>query len=124
MRREFSSRRTQDGTSERWTRADGSGRTLVRDRSGRVRRGHAATGRASSSAASASTRLTDARGLLERQARRTIAENPGFDPAQLRAFTAYAILRDLLDTPSAAALRAAAYRELAGTPGLRPPATR
>ena len=77
------------------------------------------TSRASSSAPSASTRLTDARGLLERQARRTIAENPGFDPAQLRAFTAYAILRDLLDTPSAAALRAEAYRELARTPGLR-----
>ena len=65
------------------------------------------------------TRLTDAHGLLVRQARRTIAYNPGFDPAQLRAFTAYTILRDLLDTPSAAALRAAAYRELARTPGLR-----
>ena len=36
VRREFSSRRTPDGTEERWTRADGSGRTLVRDRAGRV----------------------------------------------------------------------------------------
>ena len=122
VRREFTSRLAlapvKAGTEERWTRADGSGRTLVRDRSGRVvedtrRKAGFVVG------SETVTRLTDIRGLLARQSRRTIAENPGFDPAQLRAFTAYRILRDVLGTPSAAALRAEAFRALAATPGLR-----
>jgi hypothetical protein len=122
VRREFTSRLAlapvKAGSEERWTRADGSGRTLLRDRSGRVVED---TRRTAGFVVGSETvtRLTDARGLLRRQARRTIAENPGFDPAQLRAFTAYRILRDLLDTPSAAALRAEAFRTLAATPGLR-----
>jgi hypothetical protein len=122
VRREFTSRLAlapvKAGTEERWTRADGSGRTLVRDRSGRVvedtrRKAGFVIG------ADRVTRLTDARGRLERQARRAIAQYPDVDPTQMRAFTAYTILRDLLDTPSAAALRAEAFRTLAATPGLR-----
>ena len=94
VRREFTSRLAlapvKAGTEERWTRADGSGRTLVRDRSGRVvedtrRKAGFVVGSETRHAASRTSR-----GLLERQTRRTIAENPGFDPAQLRAFTAYA----------------------------------
>ena len=48
-----------------------------------------------------------------------IAENPGFDPAQLRAFTAYRVLHDVLGTPLPGAVRAEAYRTLAAAPGLR-----
>jgi hypothetical protein len=122
VRREFSTRlaiaAARFGTEERWTRADGSGRTLVRDRSGRVVE-DARKPKGFRIGRETVPRLTDAAGLLERQARAATDEYPGFDAAQLRAFTAYTILRDLLDTPSAAELRAAAYRELARTPGLR-----
>ncbi len=127
VRRRFTARQAvaavHEGVEERWTRADGSGRVLVRDRAGRVVEdaklpaGEFWIGTETISASQlASPNLGR---LVERQARRTIAENPRFDPEQLRAFTAYAILRDVLGTPSSARLRAEAYRTLAAAPGLR-----
>ena len=130
VRRRFTAREAvapvHDGVEERWTRADGSGRTLVRDRSGRVVED---TPRRAEGFRIGSETVTPARlrgldpaslrRLVERQSEATIAANSQFDAGQLRAFTAYTILRDVLDTPYAAPLRAEAYRLLAAAPGLR-----
>jgi hypothetical protein len=129
VRRRFTAREAiapvHDGVEERWTRADGSGRILVRDAAGRVVED--TTPKAGGLRIGSETvpparlrglRASSLRRLLERQAKATVASNPGFDPGQLRAYTAYTILRDVLDTPFAARLRAEAYRALAAAPGL------
>ena len=48
-----------------------------------------------------------------------IAENPGFDPAQLRAYIAYRTLHEILAAPVPGSTRAEAYRTLSAAPGLR-----
>jgi hypothetical protein len=48
-----------------------------------------------------------------------IAQGPGFDRAQLRAYAAYSVLRQVLDSPAPGRVRAAAYRTLSSAPGLR-----
>lgn len=96
------------GVQERWTHPDGTGR-VVRREGGRVvedrklRRGEVPTGTVD----------------VEREAQRVIAENPGFDPAQLRAYISYRTLHEVLDAPVPGPVRAQAYRTLSTVPGLR-----
>jgi len=110
------------GTQETWTRADGSGRTRTRSRSGRVvedvRRPAGAFRIGTETLTPAELRKLDGAALRRLVARQT-PRAPGFDRAQLRAFAAYRILHDILATPSSGALRGQAYRTLATAPGLR-----
>jgi hypothetical protein len=92
------------GVEERWLRPDGSGRLIRREHGKVVER-----------AALRPAGLPD----VERTAQELIAQGPGFDRAQLRAYAAYRVLHEVLESPAPGRVRADAYRTLSTAPGLR-----